>query len=45
MQDKRATDEADVAPIVNRYGDGLLSARLGFMRQPHAEGEAAVTLL
>jgi hypothetical protein len=40
LQDERGADEADVARIVNPYGDALLSTRLGFVRQPHAEAEA-----
>jgi hypothetical protein len=39
LQDESAADETEVATIVNPNGDRLLSARLGFVRQPHAIAE------
>jgi hypothetical protein len=44
LQDERGGDEAEVARIVNPYGDGLLSARLGFVRQPPRNAEAECVL-
>ena len=38
--DECRADEVEVAPIVKPCGDGLVRARLGFVRQPHAKARA-----